>query len=129
MLQHAYRSFGCTYICRTMKRYLSLFFKYLFHSQHCFETTKTFINTLLRYSQTKRGISYLVKLFHSLKVFIAIKIFRVFSIIPIYIQRCLKEIRYGAIGPGGLCSKIVNFCHTETGLTSKWCRILPVVYW
>ena len=26
-------------------------------------------------------------------------------------------------GPGGLCSKIVDYCHTEAGLTSK-CGLL-----
>ena len=28
-----------------------------------------------------------------------------------------------------ICSKIVNFDRTETGLTSKWGRILPAVQW
>ena len=32
-------------------------------------------------------------------------------------------------GTRGLCSRIVNFCRTEAGLTSKWGRILPAVYW
>ena len=39
----------------------------------------------------------------------------------------MKEFRYGANGPW--CSKIVNFCRTEAGLTSKWGRISPAVYW
>ena len=28
-----------------------------------------------------------------------------------------------------LCSKIANFCPTQTGVTSKWGRILLGVYW
>ena len=31
--------------------------------------------------------------------------------------------------PGSLFSKIVNLCRTEAGLTSKWGKILPEVYW
>ena len=32
-------------------------------------------------------------------------------------------------GPRVLRSRIVNFCRTEAGLTSKWGRISPAVYW
>ena len=43
------------------------------------------------------------------------------------IKECLKEFRYCASGLGS--SKIVNFCRTEAGLTSKWGRISQAVYW
>ena len=37
-----------------------------------------------------------------------------------------NEFEYCASGPG--YSKIVKFCRTEAGLTSKWGRISPAVY-
>ena len=43
------------------------------------------------------------------------------------IKECLKEFRYRV--RGHVCSKIVIFCCTEAGLTSKWGRISPEVYW
>ena len=45
------------------------------------------------------------------------------------IKQSSKKFRYFAIGPRGLCFEIVNFCRTEAGLTSKWGRISPAVYW
>ena len=44
-------------------------------------------------------------------------------------MECLKEFKYCTSSPGSLCSRIVNFCRAETGLTSKWGRILSAVYW
>ena len=52
-----------------------------------------------------------------------------FNIAPFIIKEWLKEFRYCVIGPGGLCSTILYFCRTEVGLTSKWGRIWPAVYW
>ena len=40
-----------------------------------------------------------------------------------------KLFRYCASGPRGLCSRIVSFCRTEAGLTSKCGRISPADYW
>ena len=48
-------------------------------------------------------------------------------IVQIKITQCLKEFRYCVSGP--VCSKIIIFCHTEAGLTSKCGRISPKVYW
>ena len=69
----------------------------------------------------------MVEFFHELKVFITLKIFYIFNILPSYDQRMLEEAQI-------LCewswrTKIANFCHTVAGLTSKWGRILPAVYW
>ena len=45
---------------------------------------------------------------------------------------CLTEIfvKQERICSGNMiCSKIINFDHTEAGLTSKWGRILQAVQW
>ena len=66
-------------------------------------------------------------LFPSSEIFITFKIFCVLISFLFLTKVCLKEFRYGASGPG--CSKIFIFCRTEAGLTSKWGRISPAIYW
>ena len=76
-----------------------------------------------KYLNIKRIITFCS---HPLKFLLPSRFF-VFSISFLFITKeCLKEFRYCASGPG--CSKIVNFCRTEAGLTSKWGRISPAVY-
>ena len=96
--------------------------KYLFQTQHHFEIINIFIWVVQKFSKKKEF--FLVKLSYPLKGFNYLQDFFRF-----YYQRELEEVHILSSGPRGLCFKIVNFCRTETGLTSKWGRNSPAVYW
>ena len=106
------------------------FIKYFFQSQHCFETLKIFICAVEKCSNQKRIIIYGRKLPFSESVF-TFKIFLILKILPIH-NWSKNALRSSDTVRGVLENcviKIVNFCRTEAGLTSKWGRILLSVYW
>ena len=113
MWQRANGLFDSPYVCGTTKRNLSLFHQILIA-----------IPTSLRNNKNihkQKKDDYI--LFPFSEIFITS--FFLFSISFLFIiKECLKEFRYCASGLG--CSKIINFCCTEAGFTTKWGRISSI---
>ena len=117
MWQRANGFFDCTarMFVEPQKETYLYFIKNFLQFEHILEAIKNFEHKNIYFVPILWNFYYLQKNF-------------MFSISFLFItNECLKEYWYGASGPG--CSKLVNFCRTEAGLTSKWGRISPAVYW